>query len=121
MEKLCYLGDTTGAIGGAFDNALTRIRSGWCKLKDLVLLLASRYLALGAKGRLYSACVRSVMLYGNVTWPVKEKDVIRLQRNDARMVRWKCSVRPEDSFSTDEPMARLKLKNMWECLLDRRQ
>ena len=46
---------------------------------------------LEAKGKLYPPCVRSLTLPGNETWPVKEEDVIRLGKNDARMVRW-----PED-------------------------
>ena len=42
---------------------------------------------LTAKDKLYSACAQSVKLYGIEPWSVKE-DVIRLQRNDARMVTW---------------------------------
>ena len=37
MEKLCYLGDSIGARRVAVDNVLTRIRSGWSNLRDLVL------------------------------------------------------------------------------------
>ena len=44
-------------------------------------LLAGRDLHLSAKGRLYFACVHSVIRYGNETWPLKE-GVIRLERND---------------------------------------
>lgn len=54
VEKLCYLGDTIGARRGAFDSAITKIRSGWCKFIGLVPLSASRCLPLGAKGRLYT-------------------------------------------------------------------
>ena len=32
------------------------------------------------------------MLYGRETWPVREKDLIRLERNDARMIRWMCKI-----------------------------
>ena len=42
---------------------------------------------LGTKGRLYSVCVRSVMLHERKNWPVKKEDVIRLERNVAKMVR----------------------------------
>ena len=78
--------DTIGARGGVFDSVITRIRNGWCKFWDLVPLLTSRAFPLQAKDRLHSACVCSVMLYGSKTWPFP-KDVIRLARNDARMVR----------------------------------
>ena len=39
-------------------------------------------LSLGAKSRLYSACVHNVMFHGRETWPVKEEDVIRLERKE---------------------------------------
>ena len=46
--------------GTAFDTVITRIRGGRCKFRDLVPLLSSRALPLGAKVRLYSAFVRRV-------------------------------------------------------------
>ena len=84
-------------------------------------LLANRGLLLGAKDRLYSACVLSVMLYGKETWPVKEEDVNRLERNDVTMVRWMCKVMAEDMIFADEPRTRLKLKSRREFLQDRRE
>ena len=66
VEKF-YLDDTIGVRGGAFNSVITRIRNEWCKFRDLVTLLATRGLPLGEKGRLYSACARSVMLYGTET------------------------------------------------------
>ena len=57
--------------GGAFDRV---VRSGWCTSGDLVPfvpLLSGRGLTLRAKGRLYSACVSSMTLCGNETWPVQ--------------------------------------------------
>ena len=99
---------------------ITGIRSGWCKFRDLVPLFASSGFPLGAKGRLYSARARSAMLYGSETWPVNEEDVIRLERNDATMIRWLCNVRPEDRIYAEELETRLILKSMRECLQDRR-
>ena len=37
--------------------------------------------------RLCSACVRGVMQYVRKTQPANEEDVMRLERNDERMVR----------------------------------
>ena len=67
VEKLCYLGDTIGDRRGVLASVIRKIRSGWCKFRDLVPLLASTSLPLGAKDRLYSACAHSVMLYGRET------------------------------------------------------
>ena len=74
VETFCYIGDTMGATGGPADTDVTGIRSGWSKSRDLKYLLASWY-------------VHSVMSYKSKTWPVKEEDVTKLERNDARMVR----------------------------------
>ena len=54
------------------------------------------------------------------TWLVKDGDVVNIERNGARMIRWMCNVRPEDNISTEELKTRLKLNSMKECLLDRR-
>lgn len=54
----------------------------------------------GAKGRLYSTCGHSVMLYRSETWPAEEEDMIGLEGNDARMVRWVYNFRPDDGVSS---------------------
>ena len=83
-------------------------------------LLASRLLPLGAKGRLFSTCVQSIMLYGNETWAVNEEELIRLERNNSRTVRWKCNIRSKDRISAGELRTRLKLNRVSGYLLDRR-
>ena len=68
----------------------------------------------------YFPRTHSAMLYGSETWSVKEKDMIRLERSDARIVRWMFKIRPEDTISAEELRNRLKLKSMRECLKYRR-
>ena len=68
---------------------------------DIVPLLISRGFPLG-KDRVYSAYVSKVMPYGSETWPVKEEDVIRLERDNARIVTLMCKVWPEGRISTEE-------------------
>ena len=98
MEEVCYHGNLIGARVGTVDSAITRIRSEWSKCRDLVLFFASRGLSLGAEGRLYSA-YGSVMLYESQTWLVKEENMIRPERGDARMISWMCNIRPENRIS----------------------
>ena len=59
------------------------------------------------------------MLHGSDTWPVKEKDGIRPEKNDARMVRWRCNFMPEYRVSAEELRTRLKLRSMRGCFQDR--
>ena len=86
------------------------------KFWDLVPSLTSTGLPLGAKDKLYSGYVCSVILNGSKTWPVTEGDAIRLEKNDARMVRWIYNISPEARISAEELGASLKLLSMRECL-----
>jgi len=58
-------------IGDADAAVEARIRIGWNKFRQLVPLLANRDISLIRRGRLYSSCVQSSMLYGSEIWPVR--------------------------------------------------
>jgi len=53
-------------------------------------------------GRLYSSCVRSSMLHGSETWPVRKENLVALQRAEMRMVRWMCGIKLKDRFLSKE-------------------
>ncbi|XP_057306970.1 uncharacterized protein LOC130645111 [Hydractinia symbiolongicarpus] len=82
VENFCYLGDMLDSEGGVGRSVTCRIGSAWKKFRELLPLLTSRVLSIEVKGRLYEACVRSVMLYGSETWAVKQEDLDCLERND---------------------------------------
>ena len=54
------------------------------KFRDLLSLLTTRGLPLGAKCRLYSACAYIVILDGGGKESIKEDGMIRLERNDVK-------------------------------------
>ena len=72
VDKFCYLGDMLSVDGDADVAVETRIRIGWKKFKQLVPLLTNKDISLTVRGRLYSTCVRSSMLHGSETWPVRK-------------------------------------------------
>jgi len=45
------------------------------------------------RGRLHSSCVRSSMLHGSETRPVRKENVVALQWAEMRMVRWMCGIK----------------------------
>jgi len=51
--------------------------------------------------------VRSSMLHGSETWPVRKENVVALQRAEMRMVRWMCSIKAKDRFPSDKLRDRL--------------
>ena len=67
VNNICFLGDTLDGHCGTYLDKTARIRSGWMKFPELLPFLTSRALPLDMKGRVYSSCVRSSMVYGSET------------------------------------------------------
>jgi len=66
------------SVDGDADAAVENgIRIGWNKFRQLVPLLTNKDLSLKVRGRLYSGCVRSSMLHGSETWPVRKENEVR--------------------------------------------
>ena len=96
------------SVDGDADAAVeARIRIGWNKLTQLVPLLTDKDVSLIMRGRLYSSCVRSNMLHGSETWPVRKENVVALQRAEMSMVRWMCGVKLKDRLPSKELRERL--------------
>jgi len=73
VDKFGYLGDMLSVDGDADAAVEARIRIGWNKFRQLVPLLINRDISLIRRGMLYSSCVRSSMLHGSETWPVRKE------------------------------------------------
>jgi len=57
-------------------------------------------------------CMRSSMLHGNETWPVRKKNEVALQRAEMRMVRWMCGIKLQDRVPSKGLRERLKLDDI---------
>ena len=114
VTKFCYLGDMIGAGGGAGDASRTRVRCAWGKFNELKPVLAERGTSLKLKGKIYKACVQSVLVYGSETWPLKEEDARRLERNEMWMVRRMCGVKLSDRKRSEYLRSRLGI----ECVVE---
>jgi len=68
----------------------TRIQIGWNNIQAFVTIAYQKDMSLIVRGRLYSSCVRSAMLHGSETWPVRKGNEVALQQAEMRMVRWMC-------------------------------
>jgi len=73
VDQFCYLGDMLSVDGDADAAVEARIRIGWNKFRQLVPLLINKDVLLNVRGRLYSSRLRSSMLHGSETWPVRKE------------------------------------------------
>ena len=56
--------------------------------------------------------MRSSMLHGSETWPVKKENEVALQRPEMRMVRWMCIVKIKDRVQSKELRERLGIDDI---------
>jgi len=67
----------------------------------LVPLLTNQDISLTVRGRLYSSCVRSSMLHGSETLPIRKENKVALHRAEMRMVRWMCGIKLQDRIPSN--------------------
>jgi hypothetical protein len=63
VEEFCYLGYMLNCGGVAGATSRVRVGCAWKKFRELNPILASRGASLNMKGKIYSACVRSSMIW----------------------------------------------------------
>ena len=101
VSEFCYFGNMLSAGGGCELAAITRCKCAWGKLRRLLPLLTNCQVPLLTRGKVYSSCVRSVMLHAAETWAMKADTLHGLRRNDRAMIRWICNVKAKDEVSSD--------------------
>ena len=99
----------------------TRIRIGWNKFRQyhISYIIDIPYIidiSLTVRGRLYSSCVRSSMLHGSETWPVRKQNEVALQTAEMRMVRWACGMKLQARVPSKELRERLGLDDVISVL-----
>ena len=112
VPEFCYLGDMLSAGDGCELAAVTHCRCAWGKFRQLLPLLTNRNLPLLTRGRVYSSCVRSVMLHAAETWAMTVATLNRLQRNDHAMIHWICNVKAKDEVSSDSLLSKLGIQGL---------
>src|ERR1700761_2860758 len=81
---------------GADDAVRNRVKCAWGKFRELAQILTLRGVSLKLKGKIYVACVQSMMVYGSETWAVKVTNLQQLERTERTMIRWRCGVTTND-------------------------
>ena len=112
VPEFCYLGDMLFAGDGCKLAAITHCKYAWGKLRQLLPLLTNRQVPLLTRGKVYSSCVRSVMLQAAELWAMKADTLNRFRRNDRAMIRWICNVMAKDEVSSDSLLKKLGIQDL---------
>jgi hypothetical protein len=103
--------------GGTIDVVKTRVRCAWGKFREPSPILTLTKMSLRMKGKIYRACVQSVLVYGSETWALKVSDTQQLERTERMMVRWMCGVSLKDRKSSQELLDRLGIVGVAERMV----
>jgi len=120
VDKFCYLGDMLSIDGDADAAVETRIQIGWNKFRQQASVLTIKDISLIVRWKLYSSCVRSGMLHGSETWPVRKENDVALQRAEMRIVRWMCDVKLQDRIPSKWLKESLQLDDIISLLQQNR-
>ena len=94
VSEFCYLEDMLSAGGCCGLAAVTP-----CKCdKGKFPLLTNRSLPLADRDRVYSTCVKNVMLHAVETWAMTAATQNSLWRNELAQIHWICNVKVRDEF-----------------------
>ena len=102
MESFCYLGDVVDK-GAEVERAVhMRVAAAWSKWREIAGLLYNRCIRLPSRGRVYDACIRSVLLYGSEKWVLTRRLEQVITSYDRRMLRHMAGVSLRDRVTSDE-------------------
>ena len=116
VESFCYLGDTLDANGGVDSAVRTRVRCGWKKFHELAPFLTSKAPSPRMKGQVYSACIRSCMIYGAETWALRADHERMLERAEMRMVRWMLRISLKERKTNKELREKLQIEDITQVV-----
>ena len=121
VESFVYLGSTMVPTGQGVAEVERRIgaaRSAFGRLRRC--LWSRREITSTTKGRIYQAVVRTILLYGCETWPMRVADQRRLEVFDNDCLRSILHYRRLDRVPTATLRQRLSLRPLPSVLLQRR-
>jgi hypothetical protein len=93
---------------------LLEFRCAWKKFRELSPFLTSKGVFLKLKGKVCASCVRSCMIYGSETWPMKKESETKFETTEMRMIQRMCGVSLRDKKTSSE------LRAEWEWKLQGR-
>ena len=86
MEQFSYLGSCVSSDSSLSNEIDARISKARIAFTDLLHLWRQKGISMSLEGLLYKTTVRVLLLYGSETWPLRVKDLRRLQVFDNRFL-----------------------------------
>ena len=120
VQHFSYLGNVFDCEGGVERAVRGRVAAAWMKWREIASLLLNRGIRLTTRGKVYEACIRSVMLYGAEAWALTDRMAGIIRTCDRKMLRFMTGVRWQDRVPSSEVARRCGLEELDAVLRSRR-
>jgi len=97
-----------------------RVAAAWRKWRDIANLLINKAIPLKHRGRVYDACVRSVLLYGAEGWAMTDRVQSIVTGCDSRILRYMAGVSLRDRVRSEEVARRCGVDEVEMVMRERR-
>jgi len=71
-------------------------------IREYLTILTGKGFSLKLKGKVYATCVRSSLMHGSETWPMKVEHELKLNRTEMSMIRLMCGVKLNERKKSEE-------------------
>jgi len=85
-----------------FTEFLRLIDMRWKKFHEYLPILTGKRFLLKLKSRVYATCVRSCLMHGSETWPMKVEHELKVNRTEISMIKWMCGVKLNERKKSEE-------------------
>ena len=92
-----------------------RIESAWKSFHELLPILTNKDISFVNCGKVFKACVRSVLLYGSETWLLSTEDLSQIKICDIAMIQWLSNVKKQ-KHSTEDLRGRIHVYHIEDVL-----
>ena len=120
VREFCYLGDLLDTEGSVERTVRMRVAAAWRKWREISSLLLNKAIPLKYRGRVYDACVRSVLLYGAEGWAMTDHVQSIVTGCDRRLLRYMAGVSLRDRVRSEEVASRCCVDEVEIVMRERR-
>ena len=110
--EFCYIGDMLSAGCGRELSTVICCKCAFGNFHQLLALIPNRNLPLLTRDRVYSTCVRSVMLHAAETCAITVVTLNCLWRYDRTMTRWVCNFKANSEGSLVSLLSKLGIQDL---------
>jgi len=80
------------------------------KFREYLPILTGKGFSLKLKGKVYATCVRSCLIHGSETWPMKVEHELKMNRTEMSMIRCMCRDKLNERKKSEELRELLELE-----------